>query len=247
MKAMIFAAGKGRRLKPLTDNKPKALLEICGVPLLKHQILYLMYYGVKEVIVNVHHHADQIIDFIKRMSKYNIRIEYSYEAELLGTGGGLKKAGWFFNDGKPFVVVASDVITDLDLTNIYSYHCAQKPVATLAVKHRKSTREFLFDSTYTLCGWHSNLSGETRISRTVDNPVKIAFSAIHVIDPVIIGLITEQGSFSLTDAYIRLAAENDIKGYEHNQSQWFEFGRIDNLRICENEEIIGRIYEKYHV
>lgn len=247
MKAMILAAGKGTRLKPLTEHKPKALLEIYGVPLLEHQIRYLKYYGVKEIIVNIHHHADQIAEFISNMKKYDIHIECSREPELLGTGGGLKNAQWFFNDGKPFVLIASDVITDLNLMNMYAYHQLHKPLATLAVKHRKSTREFLFNHQYTLCGWHHNITGETRISRKVEDPVKIAFSTIHVIDPVIFSLITEARVFSLTDVYMRLAVEHEIKGYEHSHSQWFEFGRIENLQIQNNENMIRRIYKKYHI
>ncbi|MBN2480624.1 MAG: nucleotidyltransferase family protein [Bacteroidales bacterium] len=247
MKAMILAAGKGTRMKPLTDDKPKALLEICGVPLLKHQILYLGYYGIKEIIVNVHHHADQIIDFINNMNKGDIHIKYSHEKELLDTGGGLSKARRFFDDGKPFVLIASDIITDLDLSDLYGYHLLHNPVATLAVRHRKSTRELLFDSNYNLCGWHHNITGETLMVRDVRDPVKIAFSAIHVIDPVFFSLIPEKGSFSLTDVYLRLAPHWEIKGYEHNHSHWFEFGRIDNLEIRKNEEIIRRIYEKYHI
>jgi len=246
MKAMILAAGKGTRLRPVTDKMPKVLVEINGVPLLEHAILFLRHYGVREVIINLHHHAGQVIDFLRAKNNYHIHIAFSDETdELLDTGGGLNKASWFFDDGKPFFVMASDIVTDLDLHSLYAYHQKHGPLVTLAVKKRKSSRVFLFDEHHTLAGWHSNVTGETRLSREVIDPQAIAFSAVQVMDPAIFSLVCEKGAFSLPDLYLRLAAHHEIKGFTHNESHWFEFGRMENFQAKGNEEILREIYSKH--
>lgn len=247
MKAMILAAGIGTRMLPLTANRPKALIKIQEVPLLQHSILYLKYFGVNEIIVNVHHHAGQIIDFLKANRNFGIRIAISDEQDqLLDTGGGLFKARWFFNDNKPFFLTTSDVITDLSLKSLYDFHLVHKPLATLAVKRRTSTREFIFDEQYNLCGWRNNITGETRLSRKPESPLQIAFSTIHVIDPALFGLITEKGPFSMTDLYLRLAKDHIIKGFEHDKSNWFECGRIENLDKLNALREIQQIYSHFH-
>jgi NDP-sugar pyrophosphorylase family protein len=247
MKAMILAAGKGTRMLPFTENKPKALLEVQGITLLEHTILYLKYYGVEEIIINIHHYSKQIIDFVKRNSSFGLRIEFSDESdELLDTGGGLYKARWFFSDGKPFVLTSSDVITNLDLQEMYRYHEKNSPMATLAVKHRKSSRDFLFDQDYRLCGWHNNTTSETRVVRLVHNQVKIAFSTIHILNPAIFDNITERGRFSIIDVYLRLAPVQRIMGFEHDQSLWFECGRIENLESLNQAPEIMTIYNQFH-
>jgi NDP-sugar pyrophosphorylase family protein len=247
MKAMILAAGIGSRLRPLTDEKPKALVEVQHVSLLEHTIRYLRYYGVNEIVINVHHFADQILQFLKKNSDFGLRIEISDESDtLLNTGGGLYKARWFFDDGQPFFLIASDVITDLNLNTLYQYHLDHHPLVTLAVKHRESTREFLFDQDHLLCGWHNNISGETRWARESADPVKIAFSTIHVIDPRLFSLVTEKGAFSLIDLYLRLARENQILGFQHDESYWFEFGRIENLEKLNKSREIQTIFNQYH-
>jgi NDP-sugar pyrophosphorylase family protein len=245
MKAMILAAGMGTRLLPLTEHKPKALLEVQGIPLLQHTIRYLMYHGVSGIVINIHHHAGQIIDFIRKHHSFGIQIEFSDETdELLDTGGGLYKARHFFND-KPFFLTASDVITDLDLKAMYLKHTEYKPLVTLAVKQRSSSREFLFDKAYRLCGWQNNTTGELKKVREVRDPLQIAFSTIHLIEPRIFDLITERGCFSLVDVYLRLAAEHIIMGFEHNHSQWFEFGRIENLDRLNSTPEIQSIYSLF--
>ena len=247
MKAMILAAGLGTRMLPLTENLPKALIKIQEIPLLQHSILYLKYFGVKEIIVNVHHHAGQIIDFLKNNSNFGLRIAVSDEQDqLLDTGGGLYKARWFFDDDRPFFLTTSDVITDLNLISLYNYHLDHKPLATLAVKRRPSTREFIFDDQYNLCGWKNNISGETRFSRKTICSQQIAFSTIHVIDPALFELVTEKGSFSMTDLYLRLATDNIIKGFEHEKSDWFECGRIENLDKLNASHKIRQLYRHFH-
>jgi N-acetyl-alpha-D-muramate 1-phosphate uridylyltransferase len=246
MKAMILAAGKGTRMLPLTENKPKALIELKGVPLLEHTVKYLKNFGIDEMIINVHHFADQITDFLKRKNFFDIHIEISDEQqELLDTGGGLLKAHWFFDD-KPFVLMASDVITSLNLSEMLKFHELHKPLATLAVKHRASTRELLFDSEYRLSGWMNNSTGEKKQVRDVVNKDKIAFSAIHIINPVLFNLINECGSFSITDVYLRLAAEHLILGYKHDESIWYECGRIENLDGLNHNPEIENIFRQFH-
>jgi NDP-sugar pyrophosphorylase family protein len=247
MKAMILAAGKGTRLLPITKNKPKVLVEIQGIPLLEHTIRYLLHFGINEIIINVYQFASQIIDFLNKNNSFGIRIEISDEYdELLDTGGGLFKARWFFDDGKPFVLTSSDVITNLDLNEMVQFHQKYKPLATLAVKQRKSTRDFIFDQDYHLCGWHNNTIGETRMVRQVQDQIKIAFSAIHIINPSIFDYITERGCFSITDVYLRLAAMHTVLGYEHNQSFWFECGRIENIEKLNTMPEIQDIYTEIH-
>jgi NDP-sugar pyrophosphorylase family protein len=248
IKAMILAAGIGTRLRPITLEKPKCLVELQGISLLEHTIRYLKYFGVKEIVINVHHFADQIEQFIQDKNSFGIHIVLSDERKaLLDTGGGLVKAKWFFEDKKPFFLMASDVITDLDLTALYNYHLLHDPLVTLAVKHRQSSREFLFDPGHRLCGWHNNVTGETRWVKEISNPLKIAFSTIHVIDPRLFGAVTETGAFSLIDLYLRLARENVILGFEHNQTAWFEFGRIENLEGLNRSTEIRAIFQRFHI
>jgi NDP-sugar pyrophosphorylase family protein len=248
MKAMILAAGIGTRLRPLTLEKPKCLVEVQGISLLEHTIRYLKYSGVKEIVINVHHFADQIELFIQDNNSFGIQIALSDEREaLLDTGGGLVKAKWFFEDKRPFFLIASDVITDLDLATLYNYHLLHDPLVTLAVKQRQSSREFLFDPGYRLCGWHNNVTGETRWVKEIPNPLKIAFSTIHVIDPRLFDLVTESGAFSLIDLYLRLARENVIMGFEHNDTRWYEFGRIENLEGLNRSEEITAIFQHFHI
>jgi len=247
MKAMILAAGKGTRMRPLTDTRPKVLIEVGGMTLLEHTILYLKYFGVTEIIVNVHHHAVQIIDFLKGMRKHNIKILISDESSgLLDTGGGLLKASWFFDDGKPFVLTACDAVTDLNLGDMYDFHLAKRPLATLAVKKRPSSRDFLFDGNCRLCGWRNNNTGLVKMSVPTEDTEGLGFSAVHIIDPFMFSLIDKSGPFSITDAYLELAANYEIIGYRHDQSRWVEFGRIENLNNQDFLDILSEVYRKFH-
>lgn len=247
MKAMILAAGKGTRMLPLTQDKPKALIEVQGITLLENTIRYLKYFGVDEIIINIHHLAGQIVDFIKKNHAFGLRIEFSDESdELLDAGGGLLKASWFFNDGKPFILTSSDVITNLNLHEMLFFHTKISALATLAVKHRPSSRDFLFDRDHRLCGWYNNISGESRIVRQVQDQVKIAFSTIHMLNPVIFDHITEQGRFSIVDVYLRLAPSQIIMGFEHDHSLWFECGRIENHENLNHAPEIQTIYHQFH-
>jgi NDP-sugar pyrophosphorylase family protein len=230
MKAMIMAAGLGTRLKPITEQIPKALVEYEGITLLEHAIIHLRLHGADKIIVNVHHFADQVIDFLKK-NDFEVDIEVSDESgDLLETGGGLRKAAWFFDD-QPFFVRNVDVISDLDLTKLMGYHLDNKSLATLAVRKRETSRYFLFDDQHNLCGWKNVSTGETIwCGNEVENAASLAFSGIQVIDPTIFPLITETGKFSLTTLYLRLAREHRIKGFEEPNRIWMDIGKPENLK-----------------
>ncbi len=245
---MILAAGEGTRLRPLTNKIPKALIKVKGKPLLEHTINYLIYYGVNEIIINIHHYADQIKEYLKSRNNFDVRIEFSDESgKLLGTGGGLKKASWFFDNSEPFFLTTSDIITSHDLKKLYNYHKQSHALVTLALKSRQSTRELLFSEDYHLCGWKSNVTGEKKIIND-DEQIKysIAFSGYQVINPSIFDMITEKDSFSLIDLYLRLAKDNLINGFIQNDAFWMEFGRIQNFKKAKRSLKLKRIMSKYN-
>jgi NDP-sugar pyrophosphorylase family protein len=233
---MLFAAGLGTRLKPFTDSHPKALAPVNGKPLLQRNIEYMKSYGIEDFIINTHHFAEQIVEFLDAHDNFNARITLSYEpGEPLETGGGLKKAAWFFKgDQKPFLVMNADILTNLDLGAIVHYHETHKPLATLAVTHRKSTRNFLFDDAMRLCGWTNLQTGEKRMSRPyTDDLQPLAFTTVHVIDPAIFPLITQEGKFSIIDTYLDLARDHDIRGYLHDQDIVVDVGRPESIAEAE--------------
>lgn len=235
MKAMIFAAGLGTRLKPLTDQKPKALVEINGKPLLEIVIERLKFFGFNEIIINVHHFSNLVIEFLKQKNNFNISITISDETDLLlDTGGGLKKAAGFFSDSKPFLVHNVDILSNVDLGDLYQAHCSSNVLATLAVMKRNSSRFFLFDQDLILRGWKNMKTGVQIISRH-DGPElqQLAFSGIHIISPEIFEQMNEAGVFSITDSYIRLCRNNKILAYQHDGSLWMDLGKPENITRAE--------------
>lgn len=240
---MIFAAGLGTRLKPITNDRPKAMAEIHGTPLIEIIIKRLINFGFKEIIVNVHHYADMVIDFLKSKDHFGIDIQISDEREeLLDTGGGLKKASWFFNDNKPFLVHNVDTLTDVDLLDYYNYHVQRDALSTVLVRHRPGSRFFLFDERKQLCGWENVNTGEKIISRERKETLEqIAFSCLHVIDPKIFDLMHEEGCFSIIDVYLRLAKALKIMGYLDDQSYWLDVGTPEKLHQGEKEIDLGKL------
>jgi MurNAc alpha-1-phosphate uridylyltransferase len=229
MKAMIFAAGLGTRFKPWTDKHPKALALVNGKSLLERNIKYLQQFGITEVIVNVHHFADQIIEAIKNNNSWGSSITISDEKnEVLETGGGLKKASWYFND-EAFVVMNVDILTDLDLQAMINSHLQNKPLATLAVTARKTSRYFLFDEDDNLCGWRNVKTNEQKISIEKHELIQKAFSGIHIIEPKIFPLIKQSGKFSIVDTYLDLARSEIIKGFDHSSSKLIDVGKPGSL------------------
>ncbi len=231
---MILAAGKGTRLAPLTDHTPKALVDFNGKKLLERVILNLRTAGFDEIIVNVFHFAEQIRDFLDERNHFDIRVEPSDETErLLNTGGGLKKASWFFGN-EPFLLHNVDVLTGLDLISLYRAHLSGNSLVTLAVKKRSTTRPFLFTRSGYLAGWRNLVSGEERIIRNdKEKLIPLGNSCIQVVDPRIFSLITEEGAFSLTGLYLRLAAQYPIRAYRHDSDYWYDLGRYENFRKAE--------------
>jgi N-acetyl-alpha-D-muramate 1-phosphate uridylyltransferase len=234
VKAMILAAGLGTRLKPFTDKYPKALATVNGKSLLQRNIEYLQSFGVKEVIVNVHHFADQVIKLVKQNNGFGSNIIISDETDkVLETGGGLKKASWFFKDSEAFILFNVDVLTDMNIGLMIEQHLTQKPLATLAVTTRKTSRYFLFDETDNLCGWKNENTGEQKISKEVAIYKPKAFSGIHVISPEIFSLLKREGKFSIIDAYLELAKTHSITAFDHSTSKFVDVGKPESIVVAE--------------
>lgn len=235
-RAMIFAAGLGTRLKPFTESHPKALAPVNGKPLLQRNIEYLLRYGVRDIIVNVHHFADQVVSFLERNDGFGASIEVSHEEPApLETGGGLVKASWFLEQAAgPFLVMNADILTDLDLTAIYRDHLTHRPIATLAVTRRRSSRVLLFDDRMVLSGWQNLSSGERRISREGEAPLHpFAFTCVHVIEPAMLAQIRQQGVFSIIETYLDLARSTEIRGFDHDGDRVVDVGRPESILEAE--------------
>lgn len=241
MKAMVLAAGIGSRLRPLTDTRPKALIDINGTPMLELVLKRLIAAGVDAAIINVFHLPDQIMNYLRARHNFGIRIEISHERELLDTGGGIKKASAFFDDGKPFFVHNADVFSSVNLGLAYHRHVESGALATLSVRARKSGRLFLFDQEGLLRGWESTTEGRTDWARgPIDNAERLAFDGIHVISPRIFPKLAESGVFSITKAYLRLAGAGEaIRAFRADDYFWRDIGGLGKL-----EEI--RRYSKDH-
>jgi NDP-sugar pyrophosphorylase family protein len=243
MKAMILAAGLGTRLRPLTDNRPKALVEVGGRTLLEITLSRLQQFGVREVIVNVHHLAEMVIDYLKANNDFGMRVEISREIALLDTGGGLKRAAWFFLEGakghdEPFVLHNVDVISAISLRRMIQIHLERQALATLAVQDRKTSRYLLFDQQCQLCGrlsGHDQRAGFAGSSQQT-RAEALAFSGIHVISPRLLAMMTEEGSFSIIDSYLRIASRGEkILGFRADEYYWRDLGRPENVAQAERD------------
>lgn len=236
MKAMILAAGLGTRLRPLTDHKPKALVEVNGIPLLEILIHRLKRNGVREIIINTHHFSEQIIKFIEQRNRFDIRIEISEEKELLDTGGGLKKAAWFFNDDQPFLLHNADVLTNLNYAAMLKAHQKTSALATLAVRSRKTSRYFLFDSNQRLCGWESVKDNQKKITVANEPLKRYSFMGIHIISPEIFKYLSGEGPFSIVQAYLDLSEKGQhIYGFPADMYKWIDAGRKEHLLQAADE------------
>jgi NDP-sugar pyrophosphorylase family protein len=203
--------------------------------MLERTILHLIKFGVNQIIINVHHFAEQIEEFLVSKNNFEIDIAISDERKLLlDTGGGLKNASWFFNSEENFIVINSDVITDLDLNEVLDYHYKKNALATLVIRNRKSSRCFLFDSKLDLCGWKNHKTGETKITRNNPDLKEYPFSGIHVINSIIFKHITSMGKFSIVDTYLDLSSNHMISGFVDNDSKWFDIGDLEKLKVAEN-------------
>jgi len=233
MKAMILAAGLGTRLRPLTNDRPKALVEVAGRTLLEIAIARLREFGVREIIVNVHHFAGMVTEYLRQKNHFGMRIEVSEEDILLDTGGGLKKAAWFFLDegpAAPFILHNVDVISTIDLRRMLHFHTQNQALATLAVQERQTSRYLLFDDQMRLCGRRLVKEQKTELVNPSPHLHEAAFSGIHVIAPHLLTMMTEEGVFSIVQSYLRLAGQGErIVGYRADGAYWRDLGQPESV------------------
>jgi NDP-sugar pyrophosphorylase family protein len=233
MKAMILAAGLGTRLRPLTNDRPKALVTVAGHTLLEIALRRLRGCGVREAIVNTHHHAEMIEYYLKANRNFGMRIEISREEELLDTGGGLKKAAHFFlEDGarEPFLLHNVDVISTIDLLRMVCFHAEHGALATLAVQERETSRYLLFDEDGQLCGRRAGRDGADELARPAREAHALAFSGIHVLSPQIFAKMGEEGAFPIVSSYLNLAARGEkIAAFRADEWYWRDLGRPESI------------------
>lgn len=234
MKAMLFAAGRGTRLQPITNHIPKALVKVAGITLLERAINKLVSNGFTEIIINTHHFSTQIVDFIKQHNNLGAQILISDESDLLlDTGGGLKNAAWFFGE-EPFLVYNVDVITDLNLQELYAKHLKSNALATLAVRERQTKRYLLVDENDRLQGWKNIETGEIRGMVSSLDALKLrAFSGIHIVDPKMFNLMPAETVFSIMDYYISICSTHHITTFDHSHGFWTDVGKPEELAAAE--------------
>ncbi|MBS0001097.1 MAG: NTP transferase domain-containing protein [Cyclobacteriaceae bacterium] len=243
MKAMILAAGLGTRLRPLTESIPKALVSIHGMPIIGIIIRRLINFGFTEIIINLHYLPEKIISYIETLNLPGINFYFTHETEkILDTGGGIKNARKYLNDGEPFLVHNVDVISDIDLYRMYRFHQPAKAMATLAVKGKNSQRSLLFDKDWLLAGWENRNTGERKFIRPSgrEGLTPTGFCGIHVISPDIFDLMQKTEVFSIINTYIELAASYRIYGYPVEDNLWMDIGSHKQLE--EASQIDPEIY-----
>ncbi|HLF44988.1 MAG TPA: sugar phosphate nucleotidyltransferase [Chitinophagaceae bacterium] len=238
MKAMIFSAGLGTRFKPWTNNNPKALAMVNGKSLLQRNIEYLQQYGIKDVVVNVHHFADKVIEASMRNKGWGSSVTISDERdELLETGGGLLKAKEFFTPGEKLITCNADILTNLDINKLISFHEEKKALISFAVTDRKTSRYLLFNEQNRLCGWRNTKTAEEKISLKNNHLAEKAYSCIVVFEYDIFRLMEEKGltgKFSLIDVYLALAADQLIFGYDHTGDKLVDVGKPESIAMAES-------------
>lgn len=233
MKAMIFCAGLGTRFKPWTDTHPKALAIVNGKSLLQRNVEYLQKYGITDVIVNVHHFADQIVEAIERSKGWGSNITISDEKdEVLETGGGLVKARKFL-ENDTFLTINVDILTDANLKYFLASHQQENSLITLAITNRKTTRYLLFNKYNRLCGWRNTLTREEKIALEAKDMFEKAYSGLAIFEPSVFDLVTLQHKFSLIDLYLSLAHDNKIAGYDHSESKLLDVGKPESVDLAE--------------
>jgi NDP-sugar pyrophosphorylase family protein len=232
---MVLAAGLGTRLRPLTADRPKALVEIGGRTLLEITLTRLRAFGVREAIVNVHHFADLVVEYLKAKNGFGMRVEVSREEVLLDTGGGLKKAAWFFLEDasradEPFLLHNVDVISTIDLHRMVDWHTENKALSTLAVQERETSRYLLFSEQLQLCGRRTGQGQPDELVRGPREAQALAFTGIHVLSPRLLAMIKEEGVFPIIDLYLRLAGQGqNIIGFRADHYYWRDLGKMNQV------------------
>jgi NDP-sugar pyrophosphorylase family protein len=235
MKAMILAAGLGTRLRPLTDNRPKELVEVGGRTMLEITLARLRAFDVREVIINAHHFADMILEYLRANNNFGMRIEVSREEILLDTGGGLKKAAYFFLENShdfesPFILHNVDVISTIDFRRMVQFHNENRALVSLAVRDRETSRALLFDEQLQLCGRRSGHNHGKAVGRSPQQAQPLAFSGVHIISPRLFGMMSEEGIFSIITTYLRLAAQGEkILAFRTDEYYWRDLGKPEDL------------------
>jgi NDP-sugar pyrophosphorylase family protein len=238
---MILAAGLGTRLRPLTDDRPKALVEVAGHTLLEIALRRLISFEIREVIVNVHHFADMVVDFLKKNDNFGIQVEVSHEDTLLDTGGGLKKAAWFLQGEQPFILHNVDVLSMIDFERMVHFHNDNQALCTLAVQSRKSSRNLLFDDAGRLCGRRLGDSPDEVVRASTPLHAR-AFSGVHIISPRLLPMIAEEGAFSIITSYLQLAgAGENIVAFQADEYYWRDLGNPENLAQAARDVELGLV------
>ena len=234
MKAMILAAGIGSRLKPITNEIPKALVEVGGKTMLEHSIRHLKHFGFTDIIINLHHFPEQIKEFLEENNHFGVTIHFSEEYdELLDTGGAIKKAAWFFGN-EPFIIYNTDILTNLNLWVLWNYHIQHDGIATLVVRKRNSSRYLLFDQNNRLEGWENVNNDEKKLVNKTSVEKRLAFSGIHLMNPEIFQHFPNQKKFSVIEAYLDISKQENIYGFQDEQSYWFDVGNLEKLEKAHN-------------
>lgn len=247
MKAIIFAAGLGTRLRPLTNDRPKALVEVGGVAMLEHVIKRLINHGIDEIVINIHHFGDKIIEFVKAKNNFGITIHISDERDLLlDTGGGILKARKWLDGNEPIIIHNADILTDFDLHKMVKQHVDNNADATLLVADRKTTRYFYINKSNQLKGWTNISTGEVKPSGYIaeESDKLLAFGGVHIVSPSIFDVLDQYSSdpkFSITPFYIDKCNELKIMGYTPAEKyQWHDIGKIDSIKVAE-EQFISKL------
>ncbi len=237
MKCMIFAAGLGTRLRPLTLDRPKALVEINGISLLEINICRLIdLFGVTEIIINTHHFSEKIEAFLKEKNNFGIRIETSHEIKKpLETGGGLKKAAWFFDDRQPFFICNADILSTIDLNKMLDAHLKSKAAVTYAVQKRDTSRYMLHDEKMRMCGWLNLKQKKIIIGRNASVLDMYSFSCFHVVDPKIFKTFPPEDYFTIIDWYLKICDKYKIMGFNHIGDSWCDIGTPEMLKEAERQ------------
>jgi NDP-sugar pyrophosphorylase family protein len=246
MKAMILAAGLGTRLRPLTNDRPKALVEIGGHTLLEIALARLRMFGVREVIVNVHHFADMIVEYLHANGNFGMRIEISRELVLLDTGGGLKNASDFFLESaggqdEPFILHNVDIVSTIDIGRMVRFHAAQGALATIAVQSRQTSRYLLFDENDQLCGRRSDHNGNLEMVRPALEVQALAYACVQVISPRLFAKLEEKGAFPIFDSYLRLAGKGEkFSAFRADECYWRDLGRQESIEQATRDMLDGK-------
>jgi mannose-1-phosphate guanylyltransferase len=237
MKAMVLAAGLGTRLRPLTNDRPKALVEIGGRTLLEIALMRLRDFGIQDVVVNAHHFADQIVSCLAAKKNFGMNLEVSREDALLDTGGGLKKAAHFFDGEKgPLLLHNVDVVSNIDFGRMVQFHSRRDAVATIAMQDRQTSRYLLFDEAGELCGRRFAKDGKTELVRVCAQPQALAFCGIHLISPRFLKMMTEEGAFSIVNSYLRLGGVGEkIIAFRADEYYWRDLGTAESIAQAEKE------------